>query len=182
MPGLIQYNLGIPASGNNPSTDQPNMLINNDNIAQYVAVDHVGFDADYSGQHKQVTFNNVTAPSTPADPISILYTKNDAFSHPQMNFLNSGAFANLAAASGSVLLMGGIIMQWGVGSLTGSGAGNRTFFATAFPHNCYVVVITGTDAAYAGGFVATALTTTTFNAIRTLMTGITGFNYIAIGN
>jgi hypothetical protein len=26
------YNLGIPDSGHNPSTDQPNMQINNDNI------------------------------------------------------------------------------------------------------------------------------------------------------
>lgn len=56
----INYNLGIPASTHNPSTDQPNMQANNDAIAQFVAVDHVGFNTgsstDPSGTHNFVTF------------------------------------------------------------------------------------------------------------------------------
>ena len=63
----IGYTLGIPATNNNPSTDQPNMQVNNDNNFAIWAVDHCTFNVDLpekSGQHHHVTF-----PITQADPV-----------------------------------------------------------------------------------------------------------------
>jgi hypothetical protein len=62
----ISYTLGIPAANNNPSTDQPNMQVNNDNIAQLIGIDHCNFNAsppELSGAHLHVTF-----PASQSDP------------------------------------------------------------------------------------------------------------------
>jgi hypothetical protein len=176
----IAYNLGIPNAPNNPSTDQPNMLTNNNNIATYVAVDHVAFNTSGSGQHAQVTFNANNVPSVPTAP-PILFT-NTVAGLPQL-FFYSGDTAHstnqyIAGTTGSTFLLGGIILKWGVGALSGS----PTTFSTAFPNNCFAVVITGTSTLYTGGFVATALLPGSFTSVRTSGSGATGFNYIAIGN
>jgi len=55
----ISYTTGIPDANHNPSIDQPNMLINNDNIKQIIGIDHCSFDppvGEVSGQHLHVTF------------------------------------------------------------------------------------------------------------------------------
>jgi hypothetical protein len=78
------FNSGIPASGNNPSNDQPLMLSNNVSNNSIWTVDHVGFNSVGSGgagssggQHNQITYNNIFAPSTlPQNPISIAFTAN----------------------------------------------------------------------------------------------------------
>jgi hypothetical protein len=62
----ISYTLNRPAANNNPSTDQPDMENNNDNVAAIIAVDHCGFNVsspEISGQHLKVTF-----PAGQADP------------------------------------------------------------------------------------------------------------------
>src|SRR5271156_6702184 len=69
----IGYNLNIPAANHAPATDQPNMETNNNNIATYVAVDHVPFNTGGSGQHEQVTFNANNIPSVPTSP-PVLFT------------------------------------------------------------------------------------------------------------
>lgn len=63
----ISYTTGIPDANHNPSVDQPNMRINNDNIKQIIGIDHCTFDptsmAQISGQHLHVTF-----PESQSDP------------------------------------------------------------------------------------------------------------------
>lgn len=54
----ISYTTGIPAASHNPSTDQPNMKTNNDNIKTIIAVDHATFDTSNSGTHNHVTFTS----------------------------------------------------------------------------------------------------------------------------
>lgn len=136
----ITYNLGIPAGSHSPSVDQPNMQANNDAIASYVAIDHVAFGSAGSGKHNQVTFNGVTAPATPSDPTSILYTKNDSHSHPQLFFLNNQNPLNsvVNANNGSMVLMGGMIVQFG--AVTGAADNNPINFASTFPNRCFAVV------------------------------------------
>jgi len=172
------YNSNIPLSTHNPSVDQPMMEVNNNSIAGYVAVDHVPFNTSGSGWHNQVTFSNVSTQATPTDPVSILYTKNDAAGHPQLNFLNSQNFTNTFAGNGAVLLLGGLIIQWGTGSTTGSSFA----FPITFPNNCYSMVVTGTSTLYTGGFVVSALSRTNYTVSRTSGTGATGYYYIAVGN
>lgn len=141
----LTFTTGIPAGPHNPSVDQPPMMVNNDNIAAFVAIDHVGFNVmapAVSGQHLQVTFNSNNVPSVPTSP-PVLFTNNDAFNTPQL-FFYSGAAAKTtdqytASANGSTFLLGGIIVKWG--SVTATD--NTTIsFPKAFPNNCYNVQIT----------------------------------------
>lgn len=44
------YNM-IPAANNNPSNDQPLMLVNNQSTQSIIAVDHIGFNAANGGYH-----------------------------------------------------------------------------------------------------------------------------------
>lgn len=172
------YNKDIPFSTHNPSVDQPNMLTNTNSTFDWAAVDHVGFNTTGGGRHNQITFNDVSTQAVPTNPVSVLYTKNDAFSKPQLNFLNSQNFTNTLSGNGSVLLMGGMIIQWGFGAVTGSSVA----FPTAFPNNCFSMVVTGTSPLYTGGFVVSALSKTNYTVSRTSGSGNTGYYYIAIGN
>jgi hypothetical protein len=179
----ITYNLNIPAAANNPSVDQPNMQTNTNNIATYVAIDHVAFNTSGSGTHNQVTFANVQAPSTPSNPTAILYTKNDAAGNPQLNFINSQAIANIAASNGKVILFAGFILIWGSYSTGGDGA-NITFAGGGFPNNCYQVVISPIAASPVTSTIFInqgSITTTKFSTGKS---GSSNFpiTYIAIGN
>lgn len=71
------YTTGIPASGNNPSVDQPNMQTNTNSISSLIAVDHVGFNqAGNGGKHNQVRMpRHVSIPSGLAANEGTLYTK-----------------------------------------------------------------------------------------------------------
>lgn len=177
----IPYNLNIPFSTHNPSVDQPNMEINTNNIASIIAIDHVAFNTAGSGQHNQVTFNANNVPGGFSPPV--FYTNNDAFSIPQLFYATQDAAHStnqyVAMASGSVLVLGGIIIKWG-----GAGTiGTPVNFTPAFPNNCFSVQITGTSSLYSGGFVVTAKSKTTFTVARTDgHSGATGYSYLAIGN
>jgi hypothetical protein len=73
---MFTFNSGIPAANNNPSVDQTDMLGNNQSTDGILNVDHISFNANNGGQHKQVTFNNKNVPGTQTDPQSVLYTNN----------------------------------------------------------------------------------------------------------
>lgn len=137
----IAYNLGIPASNNNPSTDQPNMLTNNNNIATYVAIDHVGFNVSGSGQHNQVTFAANNVPVPPVSP-PVLFTNTVAGLSQLFYYSGDAAHSStqyVSSANGSTFVLGGIIMKWG--SVTA--IDNTTIsFPVAFPNNCFNVQIT----------------------------------------
>lgn len=145
----ISYNLGIPASGNNPSQDQPNMQNNNDNIGSYVSVDHIGFtssgDTGISGHHKQVTFDNNYVPAVPTSP-PVLFT-NTVQGLPQLFFYSGDAAHSstqyVDSANGSTFVLGGIIMKWGAVNATDN---NTIGFPVVFPNHCYNVQITVNDA------------------------------------
>jgi hypothetical protein len=181
----ITYNLNIPFSTHNPSSDQPLMETNTNSIASIIAVDHVGFNVtgagEVSGQHEQVTFNSNNVPAAFTYPI--LYTNNDASANPQLFFSTTSAANStnqyVAAGNGSVLLLGGIIIKWGFAATFGVAIP----FVSAFPHNCFVVQLTGTSSLYTGGFVVTAVTPSNFTSARTYgHSGATGYYYVAIGN
>jgi hypothetical protein len=138
----IPYNLNIPAAANNPSTDQPNMQTNTNNIATYVAVDHVAFNTTGSGQHNQVTFAANNVPSVPTSP-PVLFT-NTVGSTPQL-FFYSGASTTSSqvyhnASTGSTYLLGGIILKWGL--INPATNGTTYTFDHPFPNSCYNVQVT----------------------------------------
>lgn len=57
------FNTGIPAANNNPSVDQPDMLINNVSTDGILAVDHISFNALNGGTHKQMHMPSFTNPA-----------------------------------------------------------------------------------------------------------------------
>lgn len=88
---MIPYTLGIPAAGNNPSLDQPDMKDNNDAVNTILAVDHVSFNTAKGGTHKQITYVAKSSPSTPAGDIAISYTDDgvESSSTSQLYYINS---------------------------------------------------------------------------------------------
>jgi hypothetical protein len=178
----IPYNLNIPFATHNPSVDQPNMETNNNSIATYVAVDHVGFNTTGSGQHNQVTFNANNIPAVPTAP-PVLFT-NTVGSLPQL-FFYSGSAANgqnqyLAAPNqGSTFLLGGMIVKWGIANTNNPAV--TTTFNQAFPNACFIVLLTNLSAAYTGSFAVTGFTAANFSAQRLSGTGITGAYFLALG-
>ncbi len=102
MTGLIVYNTGIPATNNNPSDDQPHMLINTDSGDQIWDVDHVPFNVNYSGTHSQNTyvgFSTGTFPSLVGPASSIAYPAAgiDKATTAQYYFKNQDATYPLSA-------------------------------------------------------------------------------------
>jgi hypothetical protein len=170
-----------PAVNMPPSQSQPLMLQNFASTQGILAVDHVTFNNETGGQHKQVTFTSSNVPTVPTTP-PVLFTMPNIPSGIEQLFFYSGSNTQSStqyvnATQGSTFLLGGIILKWGNLAVTGS----PVTFASAFPNACYAVLITGTSPAYTGGFVATGVTVGGFTATRTSGSGATGYYYLAIG-
>lgn len=77
--GNFSFNSNIPAAANNPSNDQPVMLINNQSTESILNVDLVGFDQDNGGTHKYMTVTQAgggyySAPPSPGADGFVAYT------------------------------------------------------------------------------------------------------------
>jgi hypothetical protein len=179
---------GIPSSGSNPSSEYNIMATNNTNITLWAAVDHIGFNAQNGGLHKQASMLNQTAPGLNGS--DGVYFVNGGL--PQ--FQNASSTLNIAtypspivaATRGYTYLPGNIILQWGTSAVT---KGNHSIlFATGagidFPNNCFNVQITAirtstptnVDVVYLDIF-----STGGFDYNNTA-NGITSITWVAIGN
>lgn len=184
----------IPATGNNPSVDQPKMLDNNASTNSWVAQDHYGFNTtgltnNFGGLHAQVSFpaNNVPGGFS----IPTLFTNNDGSGTPQLQFWTGSApkSQNLYSpgSNGSTVSLNGIVFQWGnTGSVANGAAIN---FPVAFPNNCFQVICcisrsssfsAANVIAYVSSFSKTqwVIGTNFGNGSSTLVSA----NYLAIGN
>ena len=193
---LWTFNSGIPASNNDPSVDQPDMLNNNASTLGLIGTDHVTFNTQgpigppngSGGQHLQVSFNGSNAPTVPTIVPTLFVNTQDGAGNAlpggiQELFFYSGSAAQgknqyVSTANGSVVLTGGIIMKWGAPGLIGS----PLAFPVAFPNNCFSVQVTSTNPSYTGSFTVTAVSASSFTVTRTSGSGNTGYYYIAMGN
>jgi len=140
------FNPSIPASGNDPSDDQPLMQNNNNSTFLIVDVDHFGFRQTNGGTHRKVTLTNTANPAIPAGANAVFFGnlasgqsypfwKNAAATYQLIN-------ADSAAANGYFTTATGIKFQWGIvvsASSTGS-----VVFPSAFTTACYNVQLTPT--------------------------------------
>ena len=124
----FSYNTGVPAANNNPSVDQPEMLINTASINSLLAIDHVAFNTAGGGRHNQVTFNANNPATLPANPPVLFTNIQDGNGNNLPNalaqlFYYTGTSSqsqlqytlNSASTSyGSVMVMGGLILKFGV--------------------------------------------------------------------
>lgn len=188
------YNNGVPATNNDPSVDQPNMLINTQSINSIIATDHVGFNSTgpaggIGGQHLQCTFNGNNVPSLPATLATLFANNQDGNGNNLPNGLSQlFAYSGSAAQSqlqytlnsssttyGSVMLFGGLIMKFGtVPSISNSGT--TVAFGEDFPTVCYGAIANGTSG---GAFITTSASVS--GVTLTSRGGTVPGFYIAIG-
>jgi hypothetical protein len=193
------YNSVVPASNNDPSTDQPDMLTNAQSISSIIAQDHVGFNTDGSGWHNQVTFASNNIPASPTSP-PVLFTNNVA-GLAQLFFYSGNATQSssqyIATSNGSTFLLGGIILKWGQVTVTGqqtvnfaaAGGGNPGLNVGAFPNACFAVIAQPkspsaptvvNDAVTIGAVTASTFVATATQRTNTVSNTVT-FYCIAIG-
>jgi hypothetical protein len=143
------YNNGVPAANNNPSIDQPQMLINTISIQDILDVDHVTLGDDNGGTHKQVAFSSNNTPSLP----TVFPTLFTNLVGPMGNQLSQLLFYSGTAAqsssqyvanptAGSTFTLGGIIIKWGVVTINLGVSSANFSYAGSFINACFGVQIT----------------------------------------
>ncbi len=163
MPSFT-YNLNIPATNNNPSVDQPNMLTNNNSINSILGVDHNSFNIANGGYHTVI--HEVTQVADPAAIASVnqVYAKNytpdstvtatdtQLFARTGLGSVSqlTGRLATGLVGTDGWAWMGGMLIQWGTVSFSGGNAHetntvtfqNRVSGAIPFPTQLYEVIAT----------------------------------------
>ncbi len=156
---MFNYTLGIPATNDNPSADQPLMKINNDNIPPLIAVDHVGFNLNQGGYHTVIHEITQTIDPAAIAGINQIYSKNytpdTAGGTADTQLFNRTGVGGISQLTGNSAQadgwnwVGGVLLQWGTvtsgafagGSATGTVTfKNRVGGAIPFPTNCFVVI------------------------------------------
>ena len=147
----VVYNIGLPARQDNPSADQPGMLINTVGVNTILGIDHIPFNTNLGGFHLKstypVTYTLAAPPPTAANQVAV-YSANTtpgsvlAYTRDNIGFgiPLTTAYNPVANTSGLSSLAGGIIMQWGQAALSSrSGTVN---FPVPFPNNAFSVSLT----------------------------------------
>lgn len=189
---LLPFDSTVPDAPNNPSDDQPKMLLNNISAESIMEVDHIGYGVDNSGIHNLIHFNNQG--TFPADfPFAIagfgqLFTLTINADQQLFYQTGNGIFSQyVAATQGSNPSLAGIIYKWG--NLTGKAATNPNQFSfpIAFPNSCFQVIVCQQSSAFLpvnnSTITAVVIDNTKFNLV--LGSGYTtdcSFTYFAIGN
>lgn len=111
---IFNYNRDIPDGPNNPSNDQPLMKTNTNSTDEILAVDHVSFEAQNGGTHKQVSFFSNNVPGALGANTSVIYTNAGSAdaTHPQLYWKNTlltsplsaiRSFATFTSATGAIV-------------------------------------------------------------------------------
>ncbi len=206
------FNRNIPASGNDPSDDQPLMLQNNQSTFDLINVDHNGFGVNDGGYHKPIHLvTQLTVPVAP--PTDMIFSKNyttnstvPSVDTQLFNITQGGIVSQLTghvAAQEGWQVLGGNVIQWGIVTVPGSGSfasgtatGTVTFKGRSgttntipFPTNCFIVSTTCIYGASNPGDTGTAtvkqstVSATKFDWVfQSNSSQYTGFFWYAVGN
>lgn len=192
---LFQFDTTVPATNDNPSADQPDMLVNNQSINGILGVDHVTFNLNNGGQHTAITFNQDASyvPSAfPVSPPKLFTNTVDGAGNalpsgvPELFFYSGSAVQSknqyVSQPVGSVLLPGGIIMKWG--AVAGVTDGTAITFGVAFPNNVFSLQVSGGTSSSPQPTINFSQSTLTTSGFTAKITGTQPVNlyYIAIGN
>lgn len=124
----INFYDAIPAANNNPSADQPLMLLNNIAIKQILGINHVTFDTGNSsinGAHTSIQFDQ-SASYVPVPPVSPPELFTDIINGlPQLKYYTGDAAHSSDqytpnAVNFSTMLLGGMIVKGGNILITGN--------------------------------------------------------------
>lgn len=154
MPNNFTYTNNIPDSNNDPSVDQPNMKVNTNSIDSLLDVDHISFNDNNGGIHRQVRMRNQGAPALD-DGQGLLYcdqVNGGGVAWPiWRNSLGTyeiisqpASFPVAPFTNGVIPMAGKMIMQFGVFNTTVNGSGNADTVAlnVSFPNYVFNVQVT----------------------------------------
>lgn len=173
------FNNAIPASGNNPSVDQPGMLTNNISTANIINVDHRGFNQTSGGKHKVIRALSLqtlgialpggvagegTIYTKTASSVTNLFYRPDATSDEyQLTRTNSSKIALLGTDTnyvfptppvttlgGWTFLPGGMILQYGTIVPTNTPGFTTVAYPVSFSTPAFSIQITPTTTSSAG--------------------------------
>ncbi len=182
--------LNIPAADHNPSTDQPDMQANTNNMAAIWDVDHLGFNQNLGGYHDIIHMpSNATPAALPGPPAIGQVFCQTVGSDIQLFYESAAGIVSqltsgktpLPIQNGYTFLPGGLLLQWGIASVS-VGLGNFNFntpFKAAT--NAFSVVMTpirnssSVDIVY---YIASSNTAATY---RNTSSSITSVSWFAIG-
>jgi hypothetical protein len=192
----MTFNPSIPTGGQTISSTtvpiQTNFSVSNTAFG----IDHTAFSVNLNqGQHQKVSLVQQATDPTALATAPILYAKsttsntlnNDIYFERSSNDgsnivqLTTTKFNPVASSNGGSFLPGGIVMQWGSQTFTGSQSPTVTF-PTAFPNACFQVQLSLLNA---GGTQTqnriTTISTTGFTA-SVNASGACTWYWLAIGN
>ena len=184
------YLNNIPQPTNILATQsQPQILENFSQLDTQFAIDHTAFSvggAD-AGKHKHVTLpeQGLADPDPGANEVSV-YSKEGTYGGTTESILyvqkeSAGTVIALTGQdpiinnNGSTFLAGGMILKWGFSAATTGGT--VVNFASAFPTNCYEVIVTTQTAG-----VHAAVTNKAVGSFTVVPSANVTIGYIAIGN
>lgn len=139
----MAYNQNIPQPTDQLSQSQGDILANFQAIKTLIDVNHEDFASVSAGNHKQVIFTDQTANL----PISVtgtqlgMYNALFATTAVQELFIKTAGgitvpfTATAGNSAGFTFLPSGIVLQWGVNTLTGL---DSVTFSIPFPTNCFI--------------------------------------------
>jgi len=153
---FYDYNQNIPFATNNPSDDQPEMLVNTNSIFSIIAKDHHGFEDNLGGYHNIIHQNPQLIDPAAIPSINQIYVKNytpdttGGVADTQLfTRTGNGGISQLTGNSSQAegyQWLGGVLIQWGFKTFSGVGdnAGtitfkNRVAGAIPFPNNLFNV-------------------------------------------
>lgn len=119
------FDATIPATNNDPSEDQPKMLNNNVSNQAIWEVDHIGFNANESGEHKAISFNQDASYVPVAFPVDTPKLFTNTVSGLAQLFYYSGSQSQsenqyTVGTNASTFLLGGLIVKTGMVTMTGA--------------------------------------------------------------
>ena len=154
----MAYTPTIPAQDNNPSADQPLMKDNFAAIATVVNLNHVNFNDPEEGKHKFLQMpEQSSAPTTALNEAGFYSRKSSLTSQTELVFRRESngeeiEFSGLLdAEEGWTRLPSGILLKWGVFTITGVEpknlpvATNIPAFTDVFNIQISVIILTGQD-------------------------------------
>jgi hypothetical protein len=212
MSSAITYNLNIPASGNNPSDDQPLMDVNTNAVNTILAVNHYSFNETNGGKHFQVDMptqgaeptpasgvlsgegcfitNTVTAGTTEefyqADGQTDLYQitrTNHAFFSLFGDNTNNYNSVGADFTGGWTFLPGGLLLQYGFVNDPEEEDFDTVQFPVTFTTGCFSITTTAVrSSTNVDTIYIKSVSASSFQYFNTSDGGITGFYWIAIGS
>lgn len=184
---------GIPATNNNPSDDQPNILINNDSLYQWAgansASDHYGFNVNDGALHKRASYVAQGSDPGSASGRYVQYGK-DSSGSTELFVQKDGVVTPIqltrgvpvATSSGYSYLPGGLLIQW---FSVNFGVSTSGTFSFPTPFTSAVLSVVGNQSSVStGNTFSVGIGTTTTTQVTLWRSSASGANtafIIAIG-